>query len=420
MNNFNLNNRIKVTIVVMFVNFSCANAQSIIVNNTANFIKYVTQPSQYNTVIVQGPITNVPNILLRDNLNILGYDNNSAIIMAKDIQGNLLTTGHDDVIKNITIMVNSISNNFAISNNQGQSFGKLIIDNVTTNGEINLHLTDSSQDSMLNISKMTITLNQMGGTVIDDVPAAMHIVTENNSSMTIKDIASNTINAIGTPNLGIYIAAYNTSLISIDNIYANNISIKASTMAPGIFLFADTGTIMLKQNISNNMITINSNNSPAIINDALNQGTIKIQGSMNSNIILSNNYYSNDGIVTIAENNSKVIYTSTISNNNIVTNGVGSIDFVSCTGQCDTYALPPYSGLIDYSQAQIFDNTMTANYDDTVNINNFAYGVGSLINFGFGNEGLVSVFLTNSNHLKQKESMLPNVYNAERESGVIR
>jgi hypothetical protein len=406
-------------LVIIYANAITINNKSVVVNNTADFIKAVAKNSPYNTVIVDGTINNLSNVLMKDNLQIIGVNNSKLVQGSPRCPANhLLIVSKNDSIGNLTLQVDDYNGGYAITNNDGASVGNLVITNIISNGEININIQDSSTDSNVNVNNVNIQLNNQPS-YFSNTPAAINLVAQNHSILNVHKVDSNQIVTVGGQDMGIFVGGYTNGQVNLGEI-ANNMIVTNGKAAMNLYLYAtESGSINVNKAIANNNITV-KDIANGIFIFANNYGTIKLNNGIIGTVI--NNYgpYNNSAIAFQAENFGKLVINGLITNNNLAIWQLSNNNGIfNCVGECDTLAQIPYSGIIDFSHAELINNNIVAHIDDTPAIINVARGVDSMINFGFGSESMVNPILSKTNDLVTQESY-PAVITNTLDNAIIR
>ena len=177
----------------------------------------------------------------------------------------------------------------AVTNYGDTSVGNLTIDNITTNGAVNIDVTDASINSVVSITDSTFNPAAVYGSVATPIKAIS--ITANNSTVSIGNIDDNTItfsSSTGNLNPGESDDAYQMGI----NLYASgNNGLISSNSAAGIDGSISDNTITFGNNSLSMGISVGQNSSAATWNlgningNTISMGDIGSVGPSNNAVI---------------------------------------------------------------------------------------------------------------------------------------
>lgn len=217
---------------------------------------------------------------------------NSGTLDNTGIGGNpvVVVFGKNNTIRDINLLTDAGENSTAISN-IGTSVGNLVINNVTTNNQINIGILDGSTDSNITITNNHFNLGNIDGAIYDGI---LDITADNGSSASTT-IANNQFN--------------------IGNISDSHIQ--------GIIRTRINNGATLSANIANNQISIGDISDESIVaairTETANDSTLNISGGIHDNTITTTNISDSifRGIVNTMIGNNTVNVAGGIRNNTI-------------------------------------------------------------------------------------------------------
>lgn len=331
-------------------------AFAITARTKAQFIQFVSPGSPYHLVHVIGNITGLTNVQLKDNLTLIGSGAKQSALTAEN-GSNLLILGKNDQIKHIKLTVQANSGHTAIENTSGRSVGHLTLNQISTNGKILIAVSDQSTDSVISLSNNIVNygaiegkslsfLNEKtpeqainvkhallhpAGIALQDSPsiyAAITLAAENGSTVTVNQLAHNTILTWGGANNAVFGLANGTnSQLNYTKSISSNQFHTEDQESYGLLNYAtNSGTIHIQAGISKNNIITQKDNAYGIEINADTSGKLTLSKGITGNTIKTEGNFGASAIDIFAYQNGAITLNGGIQNNTINTTGFGDSD----------------------------------------------------------------------------------------------